>query len=154
MIRATICSLACAALLPAIAPARSLTAPAPDPCALLSKADIAKATGLTVGNGQASPPIPGTLGKCTWNSGATRVIVTLTDARHMEITIQAQTQSGGSPVQGLGKSAVGIKAAGFTGGGYIVSVLDGSGGFGVSILGAAGNRDRAIALAKIAATHR
>ena len=146
MIRTTICAVACAVMLPVVA--------AQDPCALLSKADIAKATALTVGTGESSPPIPGTLGKCTWTAGATRVIVTLTDARHMDITIKAQTQSGGSPVQGLGTSAVGIKAAGFAGGGYIVSVLDASGGFGVSILGAQGNRDRAVALAKIVATHR
>ena len=147
MLRTTICGVLCAVLLPAVMTAS-------DPCALLSKAEIAKATGLTVGAGEAGPAIPGTLGKCTWHAGATRVIVTLTDKPHMETTIKAQTQSGGSPVQGLGTSAVGIKAAGFTGGGYIVSVVDASGGFGVSILGAEGNRDRAIALAKIVASHR
>jgi len=49
---------------------------------------------------------------------------------------------------------MGIKAAHFTGGGYIVSVLDANGGFGVSMLGDEGSRDRAIALAKIIKTRR
>jgi hypothetical protein len=155
MIRTTIRGVACVVtLFSAVAPARSLAATAPDPCALLSIADIEKATGLHVGKGESSPPIPGTLGKCTWSAGGTRVLVTLTDARHIEITMNAITKSGGSPVQGLGTSAVGSKAAGATGGGYIVNVQDASGGFGVSILGAEGNRDRAVALAKIVATHR
>jgi hypothetical protein len=124
-------------------------------CALLSTADIAKATGLTVGNGTAGPPIPGTLGKCTWvTSGNTRVIVTLADAPHMELTIKAQQQSGGTEVPGLGSKAVGIKGAAFAGGGYIVSVLDAKGGFGVSILGKEGTRDRAVALARIVESHR
>jgi len=154
MVGRTICGVACAVILVvAVAPARFLAGAAPDPCALLSKADIAKATGLDVGKGEVSPPIPGTLGKCTWSAGATKVLVTLTDARHIEITMQAITQSGGSPVQGLGTSAVGSKAAALTGG-YIVNVADASGGFGVSILGAEGNRDRAVALAKIVAMHR
>lgn len=154
MIRTMIRRVACAvSLLSAVAYDRSLAATAPDPCALLSQSDIAKATGVNVGKGESSPPIPGTLGKCTWTAGATRVLLTLTDARHIDITIQAMTRSGGSPVQGLGTSAVGSKAAALTGG-YIVNVKDASGGFGVSILGAEGNRDRAIALAKVAATHR
>jgi hypothetical protein len=49
---------------------------------------------------------------------------------------------------------VGIKAAPFTGGGYIVSVLDAKGGFVVSMLGNEGSRDRAIALAKIVEARR
>ena len=42
----------------------------------------------------------------------------------------------------------------FTGGGYIVSVLDAKGGFGVSILGKEGTRDRGIGLAKIVESRR
>lgn len=49
---------------------------------------------------------------------------------------------------------MGIKAAPFTGGGYIVSVLDAKGGFVVSMLGNEGSRDRAIALAKIVEARR
>jgi hypothetical protein len=132
-----------------------LSASNDDACALLSTADIAKATTLTVGKPQAGSPIPGTLGKCTWAaSGNTKVIVTLADARHMDLTVKAQQQSGGADVPGLGSKAVGLPGAGFTGGGYIVSVLDAKGGFGVSILGKDGTRDRAIALAKIVESHR
>jgi hypothetical protein len=124
-------------------------------CSLLSKAEIAKATGLTVGDGTAGPAIPGTLGKCTWlGSGDTKVIVTLADSNHMELTIKVQQQTGGAEIPGLGSRAVGIKGAAFTGGGYIVSVLDAKGGFGVSILGKEGTRDRAVALAKIVESHR
>jgi hypothetical protein len=71
-------------------------------CALLSPADIIKATNIMVGNGSAGAAVPGTLGKCTWvGSGDTKVIVTLTDAPHMELTIKAQ-QSTGADVPGLG----------------------------------------------------
>jgi hypothetical protein len=130
-------------------------APASDACALLTPADIGKATGLKVGNGTAGQPVPGVLGRCTWlGSGDTKVIVTLADARHMETTIAAQQQGGGTEVPGLGSKAVGTQGAAFSGGGYIVSVLDGKGGFGVSILGQGGTRDRAIALAKIVASRR
>jgi hypothetical protein len=122
---------------------------------LLTAADIAKAAGLTVGNGTAGPPIPGVLGKCTWaGSGNTKVILTLADDRHMKLTVAAQEQTGGTAVPGLGSKAVGIEGAAFTGGGYNVSVLDAKGGFGVSILGKEGTRDRAIALAKLVETHR
>lgn len=128
---------------------------ASDACALLTPAEIEKATGLKVGNGAAGPPIPGVLGKCTWTGGAnTKVIVTLADARHMELTITAQQQTGGTQVPGLGSKAVGIEGAGFAGGGYIINVLDAKGGFGVSILGADGTRDRVAALAKIVASRR
>jgi len=123
-------------------------------CGLLSPADIAKATGLVVGNGTAGPAIPGTLGKCTWTAGGnTRVIVTLADAQHMQLTIAAERQQG-TDVPGLGSQAVAVPAAPFTGGGHIVSVLDAKGGFGVSILGKVGTRDRAVALARIVASHR
>jgi len=124
-------------------------------CTLLTPADIAKATGLKVGKGTAGAPIPGVLGRCTWlGSGNTKVIVTLADAQHMQLTVAAQEQSGGTAVPGLGSKAVGIKGAAFTGGGYIVSVLDAKGGFGLSILGKDGTRDRAIALAKVVESRR
>lgn len=124
-------------------------------CALLTKADIAKATGLTVGEGALGPAIPGTLGKCTWAGGAgTKVILTLSDARHMQMTIAAQENSGAKDVPGLGSKAVAVPGPGFTGGGYIVSVLDAKGGFGVSILGREGTRDRVIALARVVENHR
>jgi len=131
------------------------TAPASDACQLLTPADILKATGLKVGTGTTGKPVPGVLGRCTWTgSGNTKVIVTLADAPHMETTIAAQQQSGGTAVPGLGSKAVGINGAAFSGGGYIVSVLDGKGGFGVSILGQDGTRDRAVALAKIVQSRR
>ncbi|MHB8755385.1 MAG: hypothetical protein ACYC92_10590 [Candidatus Acidiferrales bacterium] len=124
-------------------------------CALLTPADIAKATGIKVGNGTAGASIPGVLGRCTWlGGGNTKMIVTLADARHMQITVAAQEHSGGTAVPGLGSKAVGIKGAAFTGGGYTVSVLDAKGGFGLSILGKDGTRDRAIALAKVVESRR
>lgn len=124
--------------------------PADDACALLTPALIAKATGIKVGAGTSGKPIPGVLGRCTWlGSGATKVIVTLADAKHMQLTVEAQEQTGGSDVSGIGTKAVGIESAPFTGGGYIVSVLDAKGGFGVSILGPTGTRNGAIALAKL-----
>jgi hypothetical protein len=124
-------------------------------CALLTPAEIAKVTGLTVGKGAVGTPIPGVLGKCTWSSGDNqRVIVTLADQRHMLLAVEAQEQTGGSAVPGLGSRAVGMQGAAFTGGGYIVSVLDAKGGFGVSILGHNGNRERAIALAKLVESRR
>ena len=124
-------------------------------CAVITPADIAKATGLTVAAGTEGKPIPGTLGRCTWSAaGNTKVILTLADAQHMELTVKAQQATGGVDVPGLGTKAVGIKGAAFTGGGYIVSVLDHKGGFGVSILGSEGTRDRAVALAKVVAGRR
>ena len=126
-----------------------------DACAVLTPADIAKATGLKVGNGTAGKPIPGVLGRCTWTGdGDTKVIVTLGDAQHIGLTVAAAEQTGGESVPGLGTKAVGIKGAAFTGGGYIINVLDAKGGFGVSILGKEGTRLRAIALAKIVESRR
>ncbi len=123
-------------------------------CGLLSSAEIAKVSGLTVGNGAAGVAIPGVLGRCTWTAADhSRVIVTLADAHHMQITMDAQ-KTDGTAIPGLGTAAVGIKAADFTGGGYIVSVLDAHGGFGVSVLGRQGNRARAVALAKLVESHR
>ncbi len=125
-----------------------------DACTLLSPADITKATGLKVGTGVAGTPVPGTLGRCTWTASGNRVIVTLADAAHMQITVAAQEQSGGTSVSGLGSKAVAVKGAAFTGGGYIVSVLDSKGGFGVSLLGPAGTLDRVVALAKVVESRR
>lgn len=125
-----------------------------DACAVLSPADISKATALKVGTGVAGAPVPGTLGRCTWTASDNRIIVTLADAAHMQITIAAQEGSGGTSVSGLGSKAVAVKAAAFTGGGYIVSVLDAKGGFGVSLLGPAGTLDRVVGLAKVVESHR
>jgi len=100
-------------------------------------------------------PVAGVLGRCTWDGpGNRRVILTLVDAQHMGLTLKAQQQTGGEDIKGLGSTAVGSKDAGFTGGGYTVSVLDAKGGFGVSILGKDGTRERAIALAKVVESHR
>lgn len=126
-----------------------------DACALISAADIAKATSIKVGSGTAGKPIPGVLGRCTWTgAGNIKVILTLGDAQHIGIVVRAAEQTGGESVAGLGTKAVGMKGAAFTGGGYIVNVLDAKGGFGVSILGKEGNRDRAVALAKVVESHR
>ncbi|HEY2434004.1 MAG TPA: hypothetical protein VGI12_15120 [Vicinamibacterales bacterium] len=81
------------------------------------------------------------------------MIVTLADAQHMGLTVKAQ-QKTGEDIKGLGSTAVGVKGAGFTGGGYIVSVLDAKGGFGVSILGKDGTRERTVALARVVESHR
>lgn len=126
-----------------------------DACALLTKVEIQKEAGLTVADGMPGKPIPGVLGRCTWDaSGNSRVIVTLADAQHMGLTVKAQQQTSGEDIKGLGATAVGVKGAAFTGGGYIVSVLDAKGGFGISILGKEGTRERAIALAKIVESRR
>ena len=125
------------------------------PCSLLSPAEIAKATGVTVGDGVAGPTIRGTLGKCTWHgSGKTRVIVTLGDAQHMALAVAAMEQTSGDAVHGVGSKAAGIEGPPFVGGGYIINVLDAKGGFGVSMLGKEGNRARAVALARLVESHR
>jgi hypothetical protein len=131
------------------------SAPAADACALLTSADIAKTTGLKVGDGTAGPVIPGVLGRCTWiGGGDTKVIVTLTDTQHMQTTLSAQLQAGGNSVSGVGSKAVATRGAGFTGGGHILSVLDTKGGIGVSILGKDGTQDRVIALAQMIESRR
>ena len=135
--------------------ARAQTGGSGAACSLISASDIAKATGITVGAGDPGKAVPGTLGKCTWTAAdGTRVILTLADAQHMKITVEAQQQTGGVAVPGVGTTAVGMQGAAFTGGGYIISVLDAKGGFGVSILGKAGTRDRDIALAKLVESRR
>jgi hypothetical protein len=122
-------------------------------CGLLAPDDIAKAASVKVGVGVAGQPIPGVLARCTWSrAGDTKVIVTLTDAPHMETTIAVQTR-GGTAVSGVGSKAVAARAAALTGG-YVVSALDAKGGFGVSILGSEGTLERAVALAKVVAGRR
>jgi len=114
---------------------------ADDACAVLSPDDIAKTISWKVGAGTPGKPIPGVLGRCTWTNGDNgRVIVTLADARHAAITLQAW--------EGIGTKAVLVKATDFTGG-WIVTVEDAKGGFGVSVLGRTATEDNAIALAKI-----
>jgi hypothetical protein len=126
-----------------------------DACAILSAAEITKATSLAVGNGTAGAAIPGVLGKCTWaGPGDTKVTLTLADAAHMQMTVAAQERSGATVVTGVGSKAVGIKGAAFNGGGYIVSVLDSKGGFGVGVLGPEGTPERALALARLVESHR
>ena len=128
---------------------------AADACSTIGPEDIAKATGITVSSGDPGKPIPGVQSRCTWlASDGTKVILTLTDADHAKLTIQAQQQSGGTAVSGVGSEAVGIKGAGFNGGGYIITALDSKGGFGVSILGKTGNPENVTALAKLVASKR
>jgi len=147
------CVVLCAVIVGSVTP--SFGDSSNDACALVGAGEITKATGLTVGNGIPGTPIPGVLGRCTWQgSGNTKIVLALADTQHMQHTIEAQQASGGSPETGLGSKAVGIKGAGFTGGGYTVSVVDGKGGFGVSILGAEGTRERVLALAMLVKSHR
>jgi hypothetical protein len=125
-----------------------------DACAVLTPDDIAKTISWKVGAGAPGKPVPGVLGKCTWtNANNGRVIVTLTDARHASITVQAWEGAGGKDLSGIGTKAVSIKATDLTGG-WIVTVEDSKGGFGVSVLGRTATEDNAIALAKIVEGHR
>ena len=128
--------------------------PPDDACALLTAADIAKAISWKVDAGTAGPAIPGVLGKCTWTAtDKSRVIVTVTDTRHAEITIHAWEGAGGKDLSGLGTKAVSTKAADLTGG-WIVTVEDGKGGFGVSVLGRTATLDNGIALARVVESRR
>ena len=128
---------------------------AAEACSTIGPDDIAKATGITVSAGDPGKPIPGVQSRCTWMAtDGTKVILTFTDTDHAKITIHAQQQSGGTSISGVGSEAVGIKGAGFTGGGYIITALDSKGGFGVSILGKAGSVEKAVALAKLVASKR
>ena len=132
-----------------------ISAFAADACSTIGPDDITKATGITVSAGEPGKPIPGVQSRCTWvATDGTKVILTFTDTDHAKITIQAQQQSGGTSVSGVGSEAIGIKGTGFTGGVYIITALDSKGGFGVSILGKAGNVEKAIALAKLVASKR
>jgi hypothetical protein len=126
-----------------------------DPCSLLTRAQIAKATGIQVAKGEKGAPIPGAIGSCWWvASDGTRIVVTIADASHMQVTMQSQVQAGAAKLPGLGLSAVATKGNAETEGGYNISVLDRKGGVAVSILGAAGTSDRTVALAKLIETHR
>jgi hypothetical protein len=156
MIRHTIRPFAISLAVSAVfAPTSASLAAGNDACALLTKAEIQKETGMSVADATPGKPVPGVLGRCTWDGpGNSRVVVTLADAQHMGVTVKAQQQTGGEDIKGLGSTAVGIKGAAFNGGGYIVSVLDAKGGFGVSILGKDGTRERTIALAKVVESHR
>jgi|GEM_PF-1591178 len=148
---------ASSARVPAASIARAVAlGPSPNnACSLLTPADIAKATSIKVGSGTLGKPMRGLLGKCTWvGQGNVKVILILGDAQHIGVAAQAAEQTGGETIAGLGSKAVGMKGAPFTGGGYILNVLDAKGGFGLSILGKDGTRDRAVALAKIVESHR
>jgi hypothetical protein len=124
-------------------------------CSLLSRAAIAKATGLQVANGKPGPPISGSLSNCTWQgSNGTKIILTLADTSHMQVTMQSQLQSGATQLPGIGTSAVGTAGSDETEGGYNMSILDSKGGVAVSILGNAGTGKRTVALAKLIESHR
>lgn len=126
-----------------------------DACKLLSTADIAQATGLSVAKGQEGAPIPGALDDCWWTaSDGSKIVVVTADAAHMQVTMQSQLQTGADTFDGVGTSAVGTNGIQETGGGYNLSVLDNKGGVAVSIVGGAGTSDRAIALAKVIETER
>jgi len=124
-------------------------------CSLLSRAAIAKATGLQVAKGNPGPPISGSLSNCTWQgSNGTKIILTLADTSHMQVTMQSQLQSGATQLPGIGTSAVGTAGNDETEGGYNMSILDSKGGVAVSILGNAGTGKRTVALAKLIESHR
>jgi hypothetical protein len=125
-----------------------------EPCGLLTPGDVAKATGIAVKEGVPGRPVPGVIGRCVWpGADNTRVVVTLTDAAHAKATMAAQAGAGGEAVSGIGSSAVAFPNAPVVGG-YMVTVVDGKGGFGISIQGKPGTKARAIALAKIVAARR
>jgi len=118
-------------------------------CDLLSRAAIAKATGLHVAKGKEGPPIAGSLSNCTWlGPNGVKIVVTVADAAPMQITMQSQIESGAAQYPGIGASAVGTAGNAETEGGYNMSILDAKGGVAVSILGNAGTGERTVALAK------
>jgi hypothetical protein len=124
-------------------------------CTLLSRAAIVKATGLQVAKGKPGLPIAGSLSNCAWQgSNGTRIIVTLAEASHMQVTMQSQLQSGATQLPGIGTSAVGTAGNDETEGGYNMSILDPKGGVAISILGNAGTGERTTALAKLIESHR
>ncbi len=126
-----------------------------DACKLLSRAQIAKATGLHVAKGKEGPPMAGATGNCWWVAGdGTKIVVTVADASHMQVTMQSQVQAGAEELKGIGTSAVATAGTGETEGGYNISVLDKKGGVAVSIQGSAGTSDKTAALAKVIETHR
>ena len=126
---------------------------ADDACAMLTPADIAKALSWKVSGGVAGKPIPGVLGHCTWTtSDNAHVIVTLADARHIAFTMQTGEGSGAKAVPGIGTKAVSVNAGGLNG--WIVTVADAKGGFGLSVLGGPATEDNALALARIVESRR
>ncbi|HEX3893840.1 MAG TPA: hypothetical protein VHW46_14785 [Terracidiphilus sp.] len=127
----------------------------PTACRLLSRATIAKATGLAVHKGKGGPPISGSLSNCTWEGPhGTRIVVTVADVPHMQTTMDSQVQSGATKIDGVGTNAVGTAGNAETEGGYNLSVMDAKGGVAVSILGNSGTGERTVALAKIIESHR
>jgi hypothetical protein len=117
-------------------------------CGLLSRAAIANATGLRVARGKAGPSIAGSLSNCTWlGPNGMKIVVTVADATHMQITMQSQLQSGAAQIHGIGTSAVGTVGNAETEGGYNLSILDAKGGVAISILGGNGTAEHAKALA-------
>jgi hypothetical protein len=127
----------------------------PHACSLLSRSEIARATGLHVARGKDGPPIAGALSDCTWMApDGTKIVVTVADAAHMQVTLQSQLQSGASQYPGIGTSAAGTAGNEETGGGYNMSILDRKGGVAVSILGKAGTGERTVALARAIETRR
>ncbi len=148
------------------APATAVAASAPAPaslggtasgsgaCTLLSPADIQAATGLSVAAGKGATV--GDATNCTWKGSArTQVIVTLGSAQSIGLALTAAEQSGATDVAGIGSKAAIIQGAAFQGGGYIINVLDASGGFGLSVLGSdAITQAQVEALAKLVETRR
>ncbi len=66
----------------------------------------------------------------------------------------AQAEAGGEAVPGIGSSAIAFPNAPPVVGGYMLTAVDEKGGFGISIQGKEGTKDRAIALAKIVTGRR
>ena len=124
-------------------------------CSLLSRAAIARATGLHVDRGREGPSLAGSLSDCTWvGADGTRIVVTLADSAHMQVTLDSEIQSGATEYPGIGTRAAGTAGNEETEGGYNLSILDPKGGVAVSILGKAGTGERAVALAKSIETRR
>ena len=123
--------------------------------ALLSPEEIGKATGMAVGEGEKGPKFAGARRSCVWQgSDGSKIIVLLTDAEPMQMTMESMAQTGGALYDGLGTIAVGTKGIPETGGGYNLSFLDAKGGVAITIPGSAGTSDRTVALGKLIADRR
>src|ERR1700733_13359495 len=80
----------------------------PSACGLLSRAAIAKATGLHVSKGKEGPPISGSLSNCIWlGPNGAKIVVTLADAERIKVTMQSQLQCEARQVHGLGSRQAG-----------------------------------------------
>ncbi len=124
-------------------------------CDLLSQSEIERATGLVVGPGRSAPWFSGSTANCVWQgAGGTRVILILSNAEPMAMTMGSMLQTGGDIFDGLGDVAVGTRGIPETGGGYNLSFLDAKGGVAVTIPGSAGTSDRTIALGQLIEQHR